>query len=225
MNRHKYGMSSSELPDLGLSMSYGMILVDEAYNTVIVEQFGKTWSFPKGRIESTDKDGKACASREFREETGYNMPTNSSLLQYVIDPVKKLYGVKEPLSVTIVRPTYTDDGWTGENRQITYYLARTKDIAALEFNMFKRDPDITNIKIINMADISDKSPVRKKGMDHYYVDDTKDEFMTTLNNGQGTHYNPPVHYIMHHKDRQAVFHLMALLTAKMEEAMRKQEGN
>jgi len=28
-----------------------------------------------------------------------------------------------------------------------------------------------------------------------------------------------------HKDRQAVFHLMALLTAKMEEAMRKQEGN
>jgi 8-oxo-dGTP pyrophosphatase MutT (NUDIX family) len=205
------------------NQSYGMIVVDEAYNTVIVQQYGKSWSFPKGRIEPSDKNGKACASREFREETGYASPTNASKLQYVLDPVYQLSGVKDPLGVTLIRPSYTDDGWTGEDKQITYYLVRTKDLGALEFN--QRDPAITDMKILDMAWMSDKVPVRKKGMDHYYVDESKDEFYVRSNNGQGTHNIPPVHYTMHHKDRQAVFYLMGLFSSRMEEANERQRNN
>jgi len=207
------------------TQSYGMVVVDEAYNTVIVQQYGKSWSFPKGRIEPSDKDGQACASREFREETGYTSPPNASKLQFVLDPVHQLSGMKDPLAVTLIRPSYTDDGWTGPDRQITFYLVRTKDLSALEFNLYKRDSAITNMKILDLASMSDKQPVRKKGMDHYYVDENKDEFFTTSNNGQGFHYIPPVHYTMHHKDRQAAFHLMALLSARMEEANERQSNN
>ena len=91
--------------------SYGMIVTDKAMNTLIVEQYGQSWSFPKGKLEPGET-GLECASREFREETGYTGEKDASKLVYVTDPVLKLVGVKEPIATTIIRESYMNGEWT-----------------------------------------------------------------------------------------------------------------
>lgn len=41
-----------------------------AYDVLMVEQYGETWSFPKGHIEDGEEPLQ-CASRELQEETGF----------------------------------------------------------------------------------------------------------------------------------------------------------
>ena len=54
--------------------SFGLCVMDQSNRIVLVQQNGASWCMPKGRLETSDADGPACASREFREETGYNVP-------------------------------------------------------------------------------------------------------------------------------------------------------
>jgi 8-oxo-dGTP pyrophosphatase MutT (NUDIX family) len=183
--------------------SYGMIVTDKAMNTLIVEQYGQSWSFPKGKLEPGET-GLECASREFREETGYTGDKDASKLSIVTDPVLKLVGVKEPIATTIIRESYKNGKWTDKEKRITYYLAFTPDLGALDFDMSLRDKAITDIKIIPFG----------------YLMDLKDahEFSTNSNNGQGFHKVLPAHYIMHHKDRQSVFDLLGYSMKRREEA-------
>lgn len=190
--------------------SYGMIVTDKAMNTLIVQQYGQSWSFPKGKLEPGET-GLQCASREFREETGYTGEKDTSRLAYVTDPVLRLGGVQEPIATTIIRETYMNGEWTDKEKRITYYLAFTPDLGALDFDMSLRDKAITDIKIIPFG----------------YLMDLKNayEFTTNSNNGQGFHKVLPVHYIMHFKDRQSVFDLLGYSMKRREEASERTAVN
>jgi ADP-ribose pyrophosphatase YjhB (NUDIX family) len=207
---------------LNIPESFGMIVTDKAMNTLIVEQYGQSWSFPKGKLEPGET-GLQCASREFREETGYTGDKDTSRLSFITDPVLRLGGVKEPIATTIVRETFMDGKWTDKEKQITYYLAFTPDLGALDFDMSLRDKAITDIKIIPFEDIADK----KKWDTNTYlfaVDVSKDEFVTNKSHGQGWHTRK-VHYTMHHKDRQSVFDLVAYSCKRREEANERRQAN
>lgn len=187
--------------------SYGVILTDSSLNTIIVQQYGQSWCFPKGHLEQGET-GMSCATREFKEETGCKIDK----LAYIIDPVFKLGGVKEPIATTITRETYRDGIWLDKQKLITYYLARTKSLDALDFSNV-RDQAITDMRIINLTDLSDKAE-HKSGLNHYYVEDEKDSF---THNGE--------HFVMHHKDRRAVFDLVAYTTKRKEESIRRISNN
>lgn len=207
---------------LNIPESFGMIVTDKAMNTLIVEQYGQSWSFPKGKLEPGET-GIQCASREFREETGYTGEKDSRKLLFITDPVLRLGGVKKPIATTITRETYMNGEWTDKEKQITYYLAFTPDLGALDFDMSLRDKAITDIKIVPFEDIAD-------GIDcdtnvfRYTVDINSDEFVTNKSHGQGVHTRK-THYTMHHKDRQSVFHLVCYSSMRRKEANERRQAN
>ena len=119
--------------------SYGIVVIDKQANTLLVQQYGKSWCPPKGRMEEQDHDNPVLtASRELREETGYVSGVNRvrqiregnvGMPKYRI-----LFAPSEPhpehgwykyLSTTIARPTFMgkpEPGWFGPVREFTYYL-------------------------------------------------------------------------------------------------------
>ena len=82
-----------------MSTSAGIICVDETGHTLIVQQYGKSWCFPKGRIEESDVTPLHAASREFREETG---------MVSVDDPITFGYNIVQDGTVFIKMHDYWD---------------------------------------------------------------------------------------------------------------------
>lgn len=122
--------------------SAGIICVDETGHTLIVQQYGKSWCFPKGRIEESDVTPLHTASREFREETGmvsiddpitfgYNIVQDGTVYMKIHDywnkEQPKYNGIcfthrDDPVNATITRPVFNGTGWVGDDKEITYYL-------------------------------------------------------------------------------------------------------
>lgn len=127
--------------------SAGLILADKGGNTLVVQQYGKSWSFPKGRIEDGEYPMQT-ASRELREETGYNRPmpkegekANDSVVGFPMN-------LGQPYSIDITRPTFTGNGWAGEPKCIRYYLATVNSLRELDLSG-ERDDAITDVRIVN----------------------------------------------------------------------------
>lgn len=129
-----------------MSTSAGLIVVDDEGNTIIVQQYGKSWCFPKGHREEEDETIMHTASREFIEETGMVSMDNPITFGYSYAcPIKKCIHLKlrdewtsrtgawfsgvcfthrdAPINVTITRPSFTGKGWNGDDKEITYFLA------------------------------------------------------------------------------------------------------
>lgn len=132
--------------------SAGLILGDEKLNTVIVQQFGKSWCFPKGHMEPGEST-LDCASREFREETGLTtpMPTGDRMIEsnpdYAIG-----YTNDPPLETVCTRPAFTGKGWDGELKSTKYYLATPKGAHGLCEDLDLsgcRDDDITDVRVVD----------------------------------------------------------------------------
>lgn len=132
--------------------SAGLILGDEKLNTVIVQQFGKSWCFPKGHMEPGEST-LDCASREFREETGLTapMPTGDRMIksntEYVIG-----FTNDPPVETVVTRPTFTGKGWDGDVKSTKYYLATPKGAHGLCKDLDlsgHRDDDITDVRVVD----------------------------------------------------------------------------
>lgn len=151
--------------------SYGIVVIDNQANTLLVQQYGKSWCPPKGRMEDEDHDNPILtASRELREETGYvsslkggekvitaGMPNPRINITYVKDHAKsgkdrhgsEYYRV---MSTTITRPTFMgkpEPGWFGPEREFTYFLGICEDLHKVDFSGV-RDKAITDMKIVSM---------------------------------------------------------------------------
>jgi len=116
------------------------------------------------------------ASRELREETGYNSVLKGgerlSTITNVGMPKHRFVYAKDkdlsskdeyvPLSTTITRPTFgcrpdgepgtVKLGWFGPERKFTYYLGLCKDLDKIDFSA-KRDPAITDMKFVPFEEL------------------------------------------------------------------------
>jgi len=101
---------------------YGFIILDmKNLSTVLVESSKGNLSYPKGKIEKTDKSEFDCAVRELLEETGITI----DMINIVPD---------------ILLSEYKKDGIA----TIHYYVATLQDI---EIEQFKYDPE--ELKSVN----------------------------------------------------------------------------
>jgi 8-oxo-dGTP pyrophosphatase MutT (NUDIX family) len=101
---------------------YGFIILDiNNQSTVLVESSKGNLSYPKGKIEKTDKSDFDCAVRELQEETGITKDMVNIVPEILFSEYKK-------------------DG-VGK---IHYYVATLKDI---KIEKFKYDPE--ELKSVN----------------------------------------------------------------------------
>jgi 8-oxo-dGTP pyrophosphatase MutT (NUDIX family) len=128
--------------------SAGLILTDSKINTIVVQQYGKSWSFPKGRIE--DGEGPhETASREFREETGFVNPM----------PDGRKVGKNDIYfcggETTCIRPTFTGNGWNGPDKETTYFLGSYSGDSLLDIVLSEsdRDDSITDVKVVSYDEL------------------------------------------------------------------------
>tara|TARA_R100000030_G_scaffold25987_1_gene18910 strand:+ start:59 stop:709 length:651 start_codon:yes stop_codon:yes gene_type:complete len=132
--------------------SAGLILVDEKLNSVIVQQFGKSWCFPKGHIEPGESSYD-CASREFREETGLTAPMPTGDRSTMRNSNYTIAFTNEPPVETVVtRRVFTGKGWDGELKSTKYYLATPKGAHGLCKDLDlsgHRDDDITDVRVVD----------------------------------------------------------------------------
>jgi len=160
--------------------SAGIVLVDESMNTVIVQNHGKYWGFPKGRLTEEEVlfpqseefylDSCTAAQREFREETGYNVPfvphhapmeerkkhyelhcEDKPYIQFVKTAGKDC--IYDPQPRRMIRISYRRSCLHDKSvrKYITMYLCVAKDIHKLDFSG-DRDKDITDVRIVPLED-------------------------------------------------------------------------
>lgn len=116
--------------------SYGIVVADSLGRVLLVQQYGRSWCPPKGRMEEIDKGNPIrTASRELREETGYSsvlnggeritndnvitgvLPQKTSpnvgapkhRIMYAVDRSKPRGEQHLPMGLTITRPTFIVD--------------------------------------------------------------------------------------------------------------------
>lgn len=160
-----------------VKQSYGIVVADSLGRVLLVQQYGRSWCPPKGRMEEIDKGNPIrTASRELREETGYSSVLNGGeiiakdrvgapkhRIMYAVDRSKSRdlpsgsYGHEAlkylPMGLTITRPTFIVDdldlrhGWLGPMREITYFLGLCKDLDKVDFSGV-RDKAITGMKFV-----------------------------------------------------------------------------
>lgn len=162
--------------------SYGIVVADSLGRVLLVQQYGRSWCPPKGRMEEIDKSNPIrTASRELREETGYSSVLNGGeiitkdrvgapkhRIMYAVDRSKPRdlpsgsYGHEAlkylPMGLTITRPTFIVDdldlrhGWLGPMREITYFLGLCKDLDKVDFSGV-RDKAITGMKFVPLNEL------------------------------------------------------------------------
>ncbi len=165
-----------------VKQSYGIVVADSLRRVLLVQQYGRSWCPPKGRMEPEDKGNPIrTASRELREETGYSSVLNGGeritkdrvgapkhRITYAVDRSNERdlpsgsYGHEAlkylPMGLTITRPTFIVDdldlrhGWLGPMREITYFLGLCKDLDKVDFSGV-RDKAITGMKFVPVKEL------------------------------------------------------------------------
>lgn len=100
--------------------SVGGVILNSEGRVLVVEQWGTSWSLPKGHVEESDADEIAAVLREIREETGI---TNIEFLGELGNYERFRIG-----------PDAVEDD--RELKKIKIFLFRTKDLA---FNPIDKD--------------------------------------------------------------------------------------
>lgn len=149
--------------------SYGIVIADSLGRVLLVQQYGRSWCPPKGRMEPEDEGNPIkTASRELREETGYSSAlnggeiiTNDSVgapkhrIMYAVDRSKPKGERHLPLGLTVTRPTFMgkpEPGWFGPTREFTYFLGLCTDLDKVDFSGV-RDKAITDMKFVPLNEL------------------------------------------------------------------------
>ena len=114
---------------------------------LLVEQYGRTWSIPKGHVEKEDACGLNTAIRETEEEVGLQRPADYSV---IYDPAASIAALphKRAISASFERES---KGGPKEMKQITMYFALSTSSPERMANQSAiTDPNITDSKWVSL---------------------------------------------------------------------------